>query len=96
MVTDPTILKTFSELSVPARTLPYGVYQLKLTVSVSNVSQLTSSASAYVRITPSEIIPNLLEYGTSFVTHGYGENLTVDPGRYSVNPDEHQFNANVR
>jgi hypothetical protein len=96
MSTNLTIRKTSSELFIPARTLPYGVYELKLTAIVSNASQLPSSASVFVRIVPSGIIANLLEYGTSFVTHGHGQTLTVDPGRYSINPDEYQFNSSVR
>ena len=96
MPLDPTIQQTFNELFVPARTLPYGSYEVKLTVTMPNVSQLTTSASAYIRITPSAIIPNLLELGTSFVTHGYEQDLILDPGRYSVNPDGYLFNATVR
>ena len=92
---DPTIHSAFSELFVPARTLPYGIYEMRLTVSMPTLGQLASSASAYVRITPSKIIANLLELGTSFVNCGREQDLILNPGRYSVNPDGYPFNASV-
>ena len=77
---------TFSELYVPARKLPLGIYQLTLTVSMSVSSSLRSSASAYVQITPSNITANLIQLGTSMITSGYQQNLKLDPGTYSVDP----------
>ena len=92
---DQSVKTTFSELYVPVRKLPLGIYQLTLTVSMSVSSSLRSFASAYVRITPSNITANLIQLGTSMITSGYQQNLKLDPGTYSVDPDADQFNGSV-
>ena len=92
---DQSVKTTLSELYVPARILPLGIYQLTLTVSMSVSSSLRSSASAYVRITSSGITANLVQLGTSMITSGYQQNLKLDPGTYSVDPDISQFNGSV-
>ena len=92
---DQTVERTFSELYIPARTLPYGVYELKLTISMKNSLNMFSSSSAYVKITPSGITANLVQYGTSMITRGYEQDLILDPGTYSVDLDESIFNATV-
>ena len=95
MPLDPTIQTTFAELYIPARTLPYGLYQLTLKLSMVTASQLSSSTSAYVRITPSSIIANLVQLGSSMITRGNEQDLVLDPGRYSADPDGATFNATV-
>ena len=92
---DPSVSTTFSELFIPARTLDFGLYELKITVTMQAVPQLTSSASAFVRINPSGITANLVPLGTSIITSGHQKNLTLDPGAYSVDPDAQAFNASV-
>ncbi len=57
--------------------------------------QLSASASAYLRITPSGITANLVQYGTSMITRGYQQDLLLDPGTFSVDPDTTTFNASV-
>ena len=90
-----SVTTTFSELYVPARTLRYGIYELKLTVMMSAVPSLFSSATAYVQIKPSGIIANLVSSGTSMVISGRHTELKLDPGTFSVDPDEDVFNASV-
>ncbi len=89
------IITTLSELYIPAKTLAYGTYQLTLTVSMIAAPQLSSSASAYVKITPSGITANLVQYGTSMITRGYQQDLLLDPGTFSIDPDATIFNASV-
>jgi hypothetical protein len=89
------ITTTSSELYIPAKTFVYGTYQLTLIVSMVAAPQFSSSASAYVRITPTGITANLVQYGTSMITRGYQQNLLLDPGTYSVDPDATTFNASV-
>jgi len=61
-----------------------------------NVSPNTvSSNSVYVKITPSGIIANLVQYGTSMITSGHNQNLLLDPGTFSVDLDGYIFNATV-
>jgi hypothetical protein len=92
---DQSVMTTFSELYIPTRTLAYGIYQLKLTVTMSASSSLTSSSSAYVQITQSGITANLLQLGTSMITRGFQQDFILDPGSYSVDRDGYTFNATV-
>ncbi len=90
-----TVITTTSELYIPARTLPYGIYQLNLTVSMIASSSLTSTVSAYVLITASGITANLVQLGTSMISSGYQQDLVLNPGSYSVDLDGYAFNASV-
>jgi hypothetical protein len=56
---------------------------------------LKTSSPVYVQITPSSITANLFQYGTSMITSGHEQDLKLDPGTYSVDPDENVFNATV-
>lgn len=78
-----------------AGTLAYGTYQLQLNVTMVVWPTLTASAYAYVTITETGITANLVQYGTSMVTRGNLQDLTLDPGTFSVDPDEDTFNASV-
>ncbi len=84
---DQTVPTTFDEFYIPARILSYGTYQLKLTVKMDRSPNLVSSISVYVRITPSVIIANLVQYGTSMITSGHDQDLVLDPGTFSIDLD---------
>jgi hypothetical protein len=90
-----TVTTTLSELFIPGQSLAYGTYKLNLTVTMIAVPNLMSSALAYVKIIPSSIQANLLQFGTSMIRQGYQQNLTLDPGNFSVDPDTSTFNASV-
>lgn len=92
---DQTVITTSNELFIPAKTLVYGTYELMLTVTMFAIPHLSSSASAFVSITSSGIIANLVQFGTSMITHGYQQDLLLDPGTYSVDPDAITFNGSV-
>jgi hypothetical protein len=92
---DPRISTTFSELYIPARALPNGIFELKLVVSMVNSSHATSTISAYVRIVPAGMIANLVQLGTSMITIGDQQDLQLNPGLYSIDLDEDVFNASV-
>ncbi|CAF0753401.1 unnamed protein product [Adineta steineri] len=87
------VMTTYSELYIPSRTLDYGVYQLTLTVTMVDSPNLKSSSSAYVRITATGITANLVQLGTSMITRGNQQDLLLDPGIFSVDPDEDTFDA---
>ena len=96
MVDPNVVILTTSELFVPSRTLSFGIYQLTLTMTRNVSSNLTRvSQSAYVRINPAGITANLVPLGTSMITRGSKEDLQLNPGLYSVDLDEEQFNAEV-
>ena len=86
---------TFSELYVPPKTLPYGTFQLTLVITMSISTNLTASASIYVQINPSDIVVNLFQLGPSMVTTGYQQDLKLNPGMFSIDPDADIFNGNV-
>ncbi|CAF4038351.1 unnamed protein product, partial [Adineta steineri] len=90
---DSTIITTLSEFYIPRNTLAYGIYELKLTVTMTKVPRLTSSSAVYIQITSSGITANLIEYGTSMITRGKQQNLEFDPGSYSIDYDNNVFNA---
>ena len=92
---DPSIITTFSEIFFREKSLPYGLYQMTLTVTMVQVPSIKAEVSYFVRIKPSGINANLLKYGTSFVSSGEDKNLTFNPGLHSINPDESEFNASV-
>ena len=75
--------------------LDYGTYQLTLTVAMTASPQSMSTATAYLKITSTPIIPNLMPFGTSMIAHGRSQDLLLDPGSNSVDPDADTFNASV-
>ena len=96
IITDPSIIKTFAEIYIPSRTLPYGTYELELRVNMASVANAISFQSAYVQINPSGVTANLVPYGTSMITRGHKQDLILNPGLYSVDRDGNAFNASVR
>ena len=93
---DQTIITTRSELFIPPQTLPYGTYKFTLAVTMLASLNSSSSASVYVTINPSGIIANLFQFGISMIVHGYQQDLTLNPGAFSVDPDAVTFNASVK
>ncbi len=47
-----------------------------------------SSVSTFIEITSSPIVAVIFAGGVSGVTVGVGQNLTMDPGRFSIDPDD--------
>ena len=90
---DKKIITSRSELYIPSNTLQYGIYQLELRVTTKDNSSLTSSSSVYVEISPSGVTANLVPLGTSVVTSGDQQNLILNPGNYSKDPDGLEFNS---
>ena len=92
---DPTIDITFTEIYIPAKTLSCGIYQFILTVTMVSSPNVSSSTFTYLKIFPTNIIVNIVMYGTSMITRGYTQDLVLDPGQFSVDPDEDTFNTSV-
>lgn len=84
----------FSEIFIPARTLPYGTYRFTLTVKI--LPSFVTTADTWIEIIPSDIQVNLISYGSSMITLGIKQNLLLDPGRYSFDPDEELFPTEVK
>jgi len=89
------IITTSSELYIPPETLIYGIYEVTLTVTMVKLPSLKSSSSVYVSIIPSNIIVNFVQFGLLSMKHGNEQDLLLDPGTFSVDPDENSFDASV-
>ena len=90
---DKKILTSRSELYIPSNALQYGIYQLELRVTTIDNPNLTNSSSVYVEISSSGVTANLVPLGTSVVTSGDQQNLILNPGNYSKDPDGFEFNS---
>jgi hypothetical protein len=86
---------TLGELYITGRTLNYGLYRMNLTVMMVAAPQLISSSMTYVKIISSPITVRLIEFGPAMITRGQQETLTLDPGTYSIDPDQANFSSNV-
>jgi hypothetical protein len=95
IIVSEKVITTFSELYVPSRILPYGIYELTLSMVMTDVPTLKSSSTAYVRITATGVTANLVQLGTSMITRGDQQDLLLDPGSFSVDPDEDSFDPSV-
>jgi hypothetical protein len=84
-----------NELFIPAQTLAYGIYELKFTVTSVPIPSWTASSSVYIETAPSMIAVNLVPFGISEITHGYEQDLVLDPGQFSFSLNETAFNPNV-
>jgi hypothetical protein len=93
---DASIATAFTEIYIPSRTLPLGLYRFTLTIHMQVDPQLTASASVYIQLTSAGITANLVPFGTSMITHGHDQDLILDPGRHSIALDGTLLDANVR
>jgi hypothetical protein len=56
---------------------------------------VTSSAITYITIIPSSIQIQLIQFGPLIINRGKQETLILDPGKFSIDPDEMYFNSTV-
>lgn len=92
---DENIVTTSTELHIPSRTLAYGIYQIEFQMTIIGSLESTISQSIYIQIIPSPITSNLLPFGTSMITIGHEQDLTFNPGLFSIDPDEDTFDSSV-
>ena len=90
-----TIVTSLAELFIPGRILPFDLYEFQLVIQSISSPNLNISSSAYAKINPSGITANVVPLGTSMITRGFKQDLLLDPGSYSVDPDEPIFNSSV-
>jgi len=93
---DSEIETTSTELFITSRKLPFGIFELELTITLNKYPSLNHSSSVYVEITPSGITANLVQLGTSMITSGFEQDLMkLDPGSYSIDFDQNTFDKDV-
>lgn len=83
------------QIFIPGGMLGYGLYEFRLTVNILAFQGMNATDSTYVEITQSNNTANLVKFGTSMITNNYDQNLVLDPGHHSVDPDTRKFNATV-
>jgi hypothetical protein len=84
-----------TEFYAPSRALAFGLYYLTLHIQLVDNPNLKSSSSVYIQITPSGITANPVPLGTSVITSGTYQDILLDPGTYSLDPDADSFDATV-
>lgn len=84
-----------AELSVPPRYLAYGLYRFTYTVQIS-ATPFVSAASTFFRCAPAPIVAVLAPNAMSMITRGYGGYVTIEPGKYSYDPDLDPGQTQVR
>jgi hypothetical protein len=68
---------------------------MTLIVKMIDSSHLTSSVITYVQIIPSPIQVNLIQFGPSMIIRGQQQTLILNPGTFSIDPDETYFDLTV-
>lgn len=83
-----------SELTINANTLAYGYYLAShtFTYSIYNLSnhvieEHTSAATAFIQIVPTGLVLRALSSGVQGMTMGTAQSLSLEPKKYSYDPD---------
>ena len=77
-------------LDVPSNVFNYGLHKLVFRFEIETGNPdipMYKEAFTYVNITKSPLMPVLIEGSASKVTRGWGQVLTLFPGKLSVDPD---------
>ena len=90
-----SIVTTSSELYLPALSVAIGTYEFTYTVIIGSSPSVVISASVFISIKKSAVVANLVPGGTSMITQASYQDLTLDPGSYSVDVDFTTFNRSV-
>lgn len=92
---DTTSSEGSNDYYLPARTLPEGLYQIEFRVTFSTSFTQTHSSFIYLLILSSGIQVKLMESESSMISSGVEQVLDLNPGLYSIDLDEDQFNVTV-
>ena len=80
--------RTHFDLVVPARFLPYGLYGVTYSVLMDGPSDVFSNqVVTYVQVVKSPLVARLTEGIMSTLVRGWGQEVTLEPGRFSLDPD---------
>ena len=70
-------------LSIPAKSLSSGFYQIQLTVAMTVDPSLSASSFTYIEIIRSTIFTKLNPSTSLTITHNVDDDLTINPGEFS-------------
>ena len=76
--------------------LDYGLHEIKLTVTINNLTHLSTEAKIYLNVVCSAVIVRLIPSDVSSVSHHHRQDLKLDPGSFSIDPDADTFNTSVK
>jgi hypothetical protein len=62
---------------------------------MNNSVKLNLSKSVFIQIIRSNVTVYLIPYGTSLITTNSENDLILNPGKYSIDPDSNLFDENV-
>ena len=80
--------RTNFDFAIPARFLPYGLYRVTYSVVMDGPSDAFSDrVVTYIRVVKSPLIARLMQGVESTLVRGWGQDVTLDPGRFSLDPD---------
>ncbi|CAF0742236.1 unnamed protein product [Didymodactylos carnosus] len=82
---------TTAEIYIPAMTLQYGSYQFKYTVYMNSKQTFLSYETTYIEVVQSPLVVNMLANGTSSITRGVAQDLVLNPGAWTIDPDSTFF-----
>ena len=92
---DQSIELSGKDLLIGAEILSSGVYKVELIVTMVDDPLLSSSAFTYIEITRSIVMINLISFNATKIEQNIEENLTLNPGEFSVQLDQSRINKNV-
>ena len=86
-----------SELILPARSLPYGIFKLVFTSRMWDESiadpnwtrklPFSNNVFTYIRIKKSPLKGMLIKGGVSLITRGFGQTVSLEPYMFAEDPD---------
>ena len=86
-----------SELILPARSLPYGIFKLIITSRMWDDSiadpnwtrklPFSNNVFTYIRIKKSPLKGMLIKGGVSLITRGFGQTVSLEPYMFAEDPD---------
>lgn len=92
----PAINTRSTEFFVPPKSLPIGLYRLIYIVTITDRPHLVSSIQTHLHIHRTGIILNLLPHGTPMMSRGTLQDIYFNPGHYSLDLDQDDFDSSVR
>lgn len=86
-----------SELILPARSLPYGIFKLVFTSRMWDESiadpnwtrklPFSNNVFTYIKIKKSPLKGMLIKGGVSLITRGFGQTVSLEPYLFAEDPD---------
>lgn len=90
-----SIETTTDELTIPARMLAIGFYELRLRVTSTATPVINVSISVFIEMTHSSVVTNLVATDTAMLVHEYQQSLLLNPGKLSVDSNTLGIDPNV-